>query len=50
VLRCGGAALFEIGPTQADAVSAILAAAGLPGAVLRRDLDGRPRTLRVQRQ
>jgi release factor glutamine methyltransferase len=50
VLRAGGAALFEIGPTQADAVSAILAAAGLPGAVLRRDLDGRPRTLRVQRQ
>ena len=50
VLRPGGAALFEIGPTQADAVTAILSAAGLPGALLRRDLDGRPRTLRVTRQ
>lgn len=50
VLRPGGVALLEIGPTQARAVTAILAAAGLPGADLRHDLDGRPRTLRITRQ
>ena len=40
----GGAAIFEIGHTQADAVSAIAAAAGFT-VTLRHDLAGRPRAL-----
>jgi release factor glutamine methyltransferase len=40
----GGAAILEIGSTQADAVSALLAAQGLAVA-LRRDLGGNPRAL-----
>lgn len=40
----GGTAIFEIGHTQADAVSAIAAAAGF-AATLGRDLAGRPRAL-----
>lgn len=50
VLRPGGKALIEIGPTQHAAVAALLARAGLPDAELRHDLDGRPRTLQVHRQ
>jgi release factor glutamine methyltransferase len=44
-----GRALLEIGPTQASAVAAIFAAAGFGRHALRRDLDGRPRTLLVAR-
>jgi len=40
----GGTAVLEIGHTQAGAVTAIAAAAGL-AATLRRDLAGRPRAL-----
>jgi release factor glutamine methyltransferase len=40
----GGVAIFEIGHTQAEAVGAIAAAAGL-SANLRHDLAGRPRAL-----
>ncbi len=40
----GGVAIFEIGHTQAEAVSAIAAAAGFT-ATLRHDLAGRPRVL-----
>lgn len=40
----GGVAIFEIGHTQADAVSAIAAAAGF-ATTLRHDLAGRPRAL-----
>lgn len=44
LLAPGGAAVLEIGWTQAEAVSALAAEAGL-GAVLHRDLGGRPRAL-----
>lgn len=44
LLAEGGAAVLEIGATQADTVSAIAAAAGF-AAELRRDLGGRPRAL-----
>jgi len=44
LLATGGCACVEIGASQADAVSAIAAAAGL-SASLRRDLAGRPRVL-----
>ena len=47
VLAPGGRALLEIGPTQADAVVGLLAAAGLPGARVHRDLDGRDRVVAV---
>lgn len=40
----GGVAVLEIGHTQADAVGALVAAAGL-GWSLRRDLAGRPRAI-----
>lgn len=46
LLAANGAALVEIGATQADAVSAIAEAAGL-SARLRRDLAGRPRVLEL---
>jgi release factor glutamine methyltransferase len=44
LLRPGGAAVLEIGVTQADAVSAIAAASGFRSE-MRRDLAGRPRAL-----
>jgi len=43
-LAPGGVALVEIGATQAEAVGAIAAAAGM-SAMLHRDLAGRPRAL-----
>jgi release factor glutamine methyltransferase len=43
-----GVAVLEIGATQAQAVTAIAAAAGF-GAVLRKDLGGRPRALVLHR-
>lgn len=46
LLAPGGAALVEIGHSQADAVSAIAQAAGL-SARLHRDLAGRPRVLEM---
>jgi release factor glutamine methyltransferase len=48
VLRPGGTALFEIGPSQADAVARLLAEAGLAvgdGRWLWHDLAGRPRVV-----
>ena len=48
VLAPGGAALVEIGPTQAETVAALFAARGFT-AELRHDLDGRPRVLRFCR-
>ena len=45
VLATGGRVLVEIGPTQAEAVSALLAAAGLARVAVHRDLDGRDRVL-----
>jgi release factor glutamine methyltransferase len=47
LLAPGGIAMVEIGATQAEAVSAIAAAAGL-AARLHRDLGGRPRVLQMQ--
>lgn len=44
LLKPGGFAVFEIGANQAEAVSALAAAAGL-SASLRRDLAARPRAL-----
>ncbi len=49
LLAEGGAALVEIGASQAEAVGAIAAAAGL-GAVLHRDRGGRPRALELSVQ
>jgi len=46
LLAPGGIALVEIGATQADAVGAIAAAAGM-SALLHRDLAGRPRALQL---
>lgn len=43
-----GLAVFEIGHTQADAVTALAAAAGL-AATLHRDLAGRPRALALKK-
>lgn len=45
VLETGGAALFEIGPTQAAAVSAIFAGAGWAPPEVLKDFDGRDRCL-----
>ncbi len=44
LMNPGAVAIFEIGHTQAEAVSALAVAAGF-GAELRRDLAGRPRAL-----
>jgi release factor glutamine methyltransferase len=44
----GGTAIFEIGHTQAEAVSEIAQAAGI-AARLHRDLAGRPRALELAR-
>ncbi len=49
LLAPGGLALLEIGGSQADAVSAIAADAGL-AATLHRDLAGRPRVLALVRK
>lgn len=47
LLAPGGIALLEIGATQADAVAALAADAGL-AAMLHRDLGGRPRALSLR--
>jgi release factor glutamine methyltransferase len=47
LLAAGGVAVVEIGHAQAPAVAAIAAQAGL-GAVLHRDLAGRPRALEMR--
>ena len=47
LLAAGGRALVEIGATQAEAVAAIAADAGLAGDLLR-DLAGRPRALALR--
>ena len=44
LLEPGGTAVFEIGATQADAVTALFAGPGFTVS-LRRDLAGRPRAL-----
>ena len=46
-LAPGGRLLLEIGPSQAEPVSALLREAGLGPVQLRRDLDERPRVLGV---
>jgi release factor glutamine methyltransferase len=46
LLAEGGVALVEIGSTQADAVTALAQSHGM-GAILHRDLAGRPRTLQI---
>ncbi|WP_424986346.1 peptide chain release factor N(5)-glutamine methyltransferase [Microbulbifer sp. S227A] len=46
-LSPGGRLLLEIGPTQADAVIALLTGAGLNEAGVIHDLDGRPRVIRA---
>ena len=48
LLEDDGVAVLEIGPTQAAAVTAIAAAAGL-AATLHRDLAGRPRALELKK-
>lgn len=48
LLAPGGVAVVEIGSTQAEAVTAIVAAVGLV-ASLHRDLGGRPRSLEIRR-
>jgi release factor glutamine methyltransferase len=45
LLNAGGAAIFEIGHTQADAVSDLASKAGI-STEMRRDLAGKPRALR----
>lgn len=47
-LAPGGWLAVEIGPTQADAVGALFAGAGLRGVGVRRDLDGRDRVVMAQ--
>ncbi|WP_096700706.1 peptide chain release factor N(5)-glutamine methyltransferase [Magnetospirillum sp. 15-1] len=49
LLASGGVAALEVGAGQAAEVSALLAAAGLPGATTRRDLGGIERCVIVQR-
>lgn len=44
-LLAGGRIALEVGPTQATAVSALLAAAGFADIAVRRDLDGRDRVV-----
>lgn len=43
----GGRLLLEIGPTQADAVIALLIDSGLKGTAVIHDLDGRPRVIQA---
>lgn len=45
LLPPGGRVLFEIGPTQAGAVSGLLAVAGLGAVSVHRDIDGRDRVV-----
>jgi release factor glutamine methyltransferase len=45
VLAPGGRVLVEVGPTQAEAVAALFAAAGLARVTVHRDLDGRDRVV-----
>lgn len=47
-LMPGGRLLLEIGPTQADAVAALLDAAGFDQPEVRRDLDGRDRVVQAR--
>lgn len=47
-LTPGGRFLCEIGPTQAEAVSALLREAGLVGLAVHRDLDGRDRVVEAR--
>lgn len=47
-LAPGGRVLLEIGPTQAQAVSALLAQAGLTGIQVIRDLDARDRVVQAR--
>lgn len=47
-LAPGGRFLAEIGPDQADPVSALLRAAGFPEITVIADMDGRPRVLGVR--
>lgn len=49
VLAPGGRALLEIGPTQAPAVSGLLAAASFGAIRVHRDLDGRDRVVEAAR-
>jgi release factor glutamine methyltransferase len=44
-LMAGGRLILEIGPTQADAVSSLLRAQAFEHIEIRKDLDGRDRTL-----
>ena len=46
-LRPGGRLLLEIGPTQADAVIALLIDSGLKDPAVIHDLDGRPRVIQA---
>ncbi len=48
-LRRGGRALFEIGPTQAQEVSAIFSAFGWADPIIHHDFDGRDRCLEYRR-
>lgn len=48
-LAPGGTCAFEVGAGQAGEVAGLLAAAGLPGAAVRRDLGGIERCVIVQR-
>lgn len=50
VMARGAAALFEVGPTQADAVAAIFAEAGWPRPEVLKDFDDRDRCLRFADQ
>ncbi|MBK5926064.1 peptide chain release factor N(5)-glutamine methyltransferase [Rhodobaculum claviforme] len=49
VLAPGGVLAVEIGPTQAEAVAALMRSGGLAGTQLRRDLDGRARVVLAHR-
>ena len=49
-LRRRGRALFEIGPTQAEAASGVFAAFGWPAPIIHKDMDGRDRCLEYRRK
>lgn len=49
-LRRKGRALFEIGPTQAEAVAGIFGAFGWPAPIIHKDMDGRDRCLEYRRK
>ena len=49
-LRRKGRALFEIGPTQAEAVTGIFGAFGWPAPIIHKDMDGRDRCLEYRRK